>query len=189
MCIPLIAVVIAMIFFLGFAMTNHQRVRLSAHYTVWRDLYGWPEISDPAGRTLNRSEALNMIFFNGRADPVSIDGPDVIHPQTISDMVAAAGQIGAWPEEFADRTVRQSFPHGSCAKVSAEFPTTVKAWKKFTGAITSRYCRDGVEWRRSEVSYLQPVRDQFLADLDAAVMCIDDDELRSSIQALYLKRW
>ena len=188
-CIPLIAVIIAMVFFLGFAMTNHQRVRLSARYTVWRDLYGWYEISDPPGRVLNRDEALNMIFFNYKADPVSIDGPHAMQPQTISDLVAAAGQMGAWPEEFADRTVAQSFPHGSCVKVSAKFPTTVKAWEDFTGAISSRHCRDGVEWRRSQVSYLQAIRDQFLADLDAAVMAVDDAGLRNSIQALYLEHW
>jgi len=189
MCIPFLAFVIACIFFFGWAMMNQQHVWVSDRYTVWRDLYGWQEIHGTDGQVLSRGEALNLMFFANKADPVSVDGSGGWTPETISDLVTAAGERSAAAEELAQRSAEQSFPHGRTGEVAAEFPPTMAAWQHISGAIRSRHWREGVVWRRGEVSYLQIIQEQFLADLDEAVMDFQDPQLRDNLRALYRQRW
>ena len=186
MCIPLLATVIAAIFFFGWAMMNQQHVRVSDRYATWRSLYGWQEYKSEDGNSLHPHEILNLLFFRDKATSVGIGGYGGVDPDSIQGMVEAAGTYGADPENVADESVQERFPHGRVANVSASFKPTIGAWKSLSGAIHSRHYREGVEWRRGQVSYLEVIRDLFMSELDqAALGCQLSDEIR----ALYLKRW
>jgi len=179
MAIPLLAMVIALTFFVGFAMTNQQRVKASARYLPWRYVQ--------AGEGLSADE-LNAMFFNERAENIGVvhgSGPD----ETLREIVARANWESASAGDLIDLCVSNYWPQGSSASISAEFVSSVEAWRRFTGAIRGGHARDGVEWRRGQVSYLQPIRDQFLMNLDAVVLGIDDAPLRESLRQLYLQRW
>ena len=96
-----------------------------------------------------------------------------------------------------------SWPHGSVSQVDATFPKEEELLKRLTknnkssgsgGELEARTYkrrgyRDGVQWRRWQSSYLQPIRELFLYELDEAVKNIDDSQLRDNIQDLYLRHW
>lgn len=186
MCIPLLAIIIAAIFFMGWAMMNQQHVRVSDRYATWRNLYGWQSYRSEAGQPLTPPKILNLLFFRDKATSVGIGGSGGVDPDSIPAMVAAAGAYGADPGNLADGSVQKRFPHGRGASISASFKPTIGAWKSLSGAIVSRHYREGVEWRRGQVSYLEIIRDLFMADLDQAAQGC---QLRDEIRALYLKRW
>lgn len=186
MCIPLLGLVTAAIFFFGWAMMNQQHVRVSDRYATWRSLYGWQGYKSDAGKDLTAEEILNLLFFRDKATSVGISGSGGVDPDSIEGMVNAAGRYGADPENLADESVQERFPHGRVANVSAGFKPIMGVWKRLSGAIRSRHYREGVEWRRGQVSYLEVIRDLFMSELDQAVLGC---QLRDEIRALYLKRW
>ena len=81
------------------------------------------------------------------------------------------------------------WPRGRGAEVAAAFPSDIALWQKFQGRIRNRHGREGVEWRRGQVSYLEPIRDQFLYDFDNVVSSIPDATLQRNLRKLYLKTW
>ena len=186
MCIPLLGLVTAAIFFFGWAMMNQQHVRVSDRYATWRSLYGWQEYKSEDGNSLHPHEILDLLFFRDKATSVGIGGYGGVDPDSIPGMVEAAGTYGAHPENVARESVQNKFPHGRVANVSAGFKPILRIWQRLSGAIRSRHYREGVEWRRGQVSYLEVIRDLFMSELDEAARgCQLSDEIR----ALYLKRW
>ncbi|MCK4277382.1 MAG: hypothetical protein KAX78_12760 [Phycisphaerae bacterium] len=143
LCVPLIALVLGLTFFFGWAMRNQQRVIISDRYAVWRRVV--------AKQTVGGGQ-LDAAFFGYEAGTVNVDyggGPD----GTLVDYVSAAAERGGRAEELAERLV-EHFPRSHSAVVSADFPSDVPMWSGFTGAIRRRHVRDGVEWRRGEVEKL-----------------------------------
>ena len=65
MCIPLMAILIAAIFFFGWVMRNQQRVRIATRYASWKHVYD----------TSPSTQQLNEKFFDDRGYDVyrSID--------------------------------------------------------------------------------------------------------------------
>ena len=186
MCIPFLALIIAAVFFFGWSMMNQQHVWVSDRYAVWRNQYGWQAYRSEDGNYLHPHEILNLLFFRQESTSVGIGGYGGVHPETIPAMVAAAGQHGRDAENLAYQSVEQRFPHGRVANVSAAFKPTMGAWRHLSGPIQSRHFREGVEWRRGQVSYLEVIRDLFMSELDEAA---ESCRLRDEIRALYLKRW
>ncbi len=186
MAIPLLATVIALTFFFGYAMTNQQHVIASARHVAWDKVKG--------GATPS-SQELNTAFFDGKAGQSSVTlgtGPR----DTLDALVRRAERRSLPAGELIAQCIGQPWPGGQSARVSADFPSSVPAWRKFTGAIQSRHVREGVEWRRTppggggqRASYLVPIRDQFLSELDQVVWGIADAPLRDSLRRLYLQRW
>ena len=178
MVIPLLATIIGLTFFFGWTMTNQQHVRISSRYAAWRRVR--------AGESVAADE-LNTTFFNDRADGVDRsegDGPD----DTLKELVDAAGEFAlAYP--LVKDTVLDRWPRGRSDRVKASFPSEVALWQMFRGSIEGYHTRDGVEWRRGEVSYLDTIRDLFLYDLDRAVSNVPDATLRDDLRELYLRRW
>jgi hypothetical protein len=184
MCVPLMALIIGLTYFFGFAMRNQQRVRVASRYQAWRRVHpdGRPRYSDSRWLTLNE------MFFGEAAEGVSAgggSGPD----DSLHELVEATDPYGPQTADLAEALVMDHFPRGAPASVSAHFPTRVVMWQKFQGAINQHHIRDGVEWRRGQMSYLEPIKDQFLEDLDDVIQGIDHAELRNNLRALYLKQW
>lgn len=178
MVVPLLATIIGLTFFFGWAMANQQHVRVSSRYAAWRQVR--------AGESVSGDE-LNEIFFGDRADGVDIsagDGPD----DTLKKLADAAGKYElGYP--LVEDAVLNRWPKGRSDLVKADFPSDVALWQRFRGPIEGSHAREGVEWRRGEVSYLDVIRDLFLYDLDRAVSGVPDGTLRGSLRGLYLRRW
>ncbi|MCY2930719.1 MAG: hypothetical protein NTV86_14715 [Planctomycetota bacterium] len=82
-----------------------------------------------------------------------------------------------------------SWPQGASDSATAGFPSDVGMWKWFPGDIRQQHCREGLEWRRGQVSYLETIRDQFLMNLHHAVLGLPDATLQNNLKALYLQQW
>ena len=177
--IPLMALIISLTFFVGWARTNQQHVWAATRYAAWQPLR--------TGQSV-QTDDLNVWFFSDRADDVTLrgdHGPD----QTREELVAAAGDMSERAYLLAEATVLDQWPRSYRARVGAAFPTHLALWQRFQGAIGGSCHREGIEWRRGQVSYLEVVRDQFLYELDEAVSGISDPLLQNDLRRLYLQRW
>ncbi|MHC4983662.1 MAG: TadE family protein, partial [Planctomycetota bacterium] len=63
LCIPLLAFVIMVIFFFGWAMSNQQQVKISGRYAAWGEV---------RGKGLASPQRLNSMFFSKEAGSVSV---------------------------------------------------------------------------------------------------------------------
>lgn len=181
MVIPLLAIVLGLTFFFGWVMLNQQKLRQSARYTTWRRVVRGSGIST---RTLNRT------FFGDDAESVGISGSRVGEP-TLLDYADALGAFSAQAGELAEATAVDEFPRGYSARVSAEFPTDVGLWRRFTGGIRARHSREGVEWRRGQASVEEAIRELHLSGLEDALDGIPSpgDTLAERLRTLYHRPW
>ena len=182
LCIPLLALVIMVSFFFGWAMSNQQHVKVSGRYAVWRQARGMG-VAEP--------EYINHKFFEDKAGFVAVDslpGTD----QTLQDMVASAGNVSAEAQIFADHLVLGRFPRSMAGVVAAEFPSDFAFWNRFQGTIEHRHAREGVEWRRGQADCEEVVRDDFMAELDAALRDLEASpagDFSQVLRRLYTERW
>lgn len=183
-CMPILGFVIAMIMFFGWSMMNQQHVKMAARHSAWRHVRG---PSDTTGMEINSG------FFNNRADANSLSISSSfgwpVELKTEYQNVQARMQPSTG--QLVERMVMQTFPKGVQSAVSAEFPTDVPAWKRFTGSIDGATPREGVEWRRGQAEWNDPVKDQFLEVLDSRLDHIPEpgNGLGQMIRQLYLTRW
>jgi len=187
LAMPMLALVIALTFFCGYAMSNKQHVTAATRYVVWSGAYGQAAPSD---------EQINAMFLASKGDQI-VTSQGGWSAETLNDLVGWAG--GDYPPagRLINRSMGWRSGHSRSADVSAEFPSSVRAWQDLIGPRTSRHLRDGGQWTRGELSYLFTVRLHFLADLDEAVLEIqgdqDDDSpmaaLAQALRRLYSQRW
>lgn len=193
LCVPLIALVLGLTFFFGWAMRNQQRVIISTRYAVWRRVL--------ANDTVN-SGRLDQAFFGEQAnvEPVDYGGGPI---ETLEDYVILAGNYGAPVELLAKSLVidHPRFPRSHSAEVSAEFNPELFSgvWSMFPGEIRQngggyiqrRHVREGVEWRNREAALERQVRDQFFRPLDTALRSIPapGSGLGQAFERLYTRRW
>ncbi len=182
LAIPILAGVIALTFFFGFAMVNQQHVIVAARYSAWSEVAG----ADSA--RMDELDERNVMFFNLQAGSTDFDSENRRH-DTLDDLVDEASMESADAGELIARCVPGAWPRGRWTNVSAEFPTDVAAFAAISGAIERSHFRDGLQWRRGEVSYLSTIRDTFLPGLDAEIDQIPDADLRDRLGRLYLQRW
>lgn len=180
MILPFLAVIIGLTFFFGRAIRNQQQVQTAARHMAWRNVAGpWP--------AYDTADAYNQALYQGRANPCSDGGgggPDPVRTDYIQKADAASARAG----KLADQAVT-SWPDGVSDTASAGFPAEVGMWKWFKGDTHFRHSRDGVTWRRGQVSYLETIRDQFLMNLHHAVLNVPEATLQRNLQALYLQQW
>ncbi len=183
MCIPLIAIIIAAIFFFGWGMKNQQHVKVSDRYKAWRDILSSPQ-SPVSGEQLNR------MFFYERADPVNVDS-DSGQPRTLQDLVAAVGDVSRSAESFAEQTVIYSWPRARTARVDAEFTPNVGAFDHLSGPIHHSHSREGLEWRRGQAGCRGQIREQFLDGLDSTLLAVPNpgQNLGAMVRRLYRNGW
>ena len=242
LCVPLLAMLIAGMFFFGWALRNQQKTKLAARYTAWRDvhnfnagidaihkawlLYGNPNqqsqreefiegyTEDNVTRPTN--ELIEQQFLGAKSKevdlPISIDQTD-----TQSQLAQEPGSEDA--NALAEQTAAGEFPSQLAGDVSAEFQADMKLWQWLspTGDTfwarhrhndvtwrrcneeTKEWCNDiillwgdeetGRRWRRWQVTTRDAIQDLFLADLDQAIQTLPDEELRKSVENLYLRDW
>ncbi|MCD4825254.1 MAG: pilus assembly protein [Phycisphaerae bacterium] len=150
------------------------------------------------------TELLSQMFFQGRADEDSITITTGSGPaKTLNQLIDEAKQRHTDTGDLAKRSI-DDWPHGQAAYVNANFPNEVAALERIEAAIHSRHggqgsgstpsgyryhVRDGVQWRRWQSSYLEPIREVFLFELDDVVESIQNTQLQENLQNLYLQVW
>lgn len=214
MCIPLLALLIAGMFFLGWAMRNQQKVKISNRYAAWRDVHNAKARTDASsyaytlygepGQERQREEFLedytqgNVIeptvdrlidmFLGSRSDNVRAEataGP----AETQQQLLEAIRSPDA--EGLAERTVAGDFPGSVSVHVASEFRSDMELWEYFarSGGLGASHVRDGVQWRRWQTSTLEAIQEQFFSELDQAVGTIPNPTLQNNMRSLYRRNW
>lgn len=180
MVIPLLAGIIGLIFFFGWAMMNQQHVRTADRYLAWRTLYG----GGPA-------DGLNKAFFRNKAVNIQTRN-EPANVETLQDWVDRVGLVNRGSEDLArlmaegSSTVR-ALPRDSRVRVQAEFPSDIKLWKRFTGPIISTSGREGREWRWRQTDPQSHALTQiYFEELDQA---LPKNQAGDMLHKLYYTGW
>lgn len=189
MIIPVIGLVIASIFFFGKYMHHQQHLTAAGRYHVWRSFHGWIDMADEQGNILTPTEQVDWLFLYNQSEDLNLEGVHGMGTETIDILIDVADSYSSDAGELAEASIGDRFDHGRWGRVSARFPNDQPIWDAMSGRIRARHMRPGRVWRRGQVSYLQPLRDQFLERLDNAVQGFASDPLRENLEALYLRRW
>jgi len=181
LAIPFLAFILGITFFFGWALMHKQKVMIADRYSAWQrvETGSWPG-----------EDRLNTLIFNGRAADVNLSSEESIW-ETVDDLVNQAGEISRQSEILADELVLQHFPAGHRVNVAASFDPEETLWQRYTGAIRHRYGREGITWRRAEVSCWSTLRDFYYADLDSVLerMPAPANQMAQTIRSLYLASW
>lgn len=176
LCVPILAFILALIFFFGWSMMNQQHVKVAARYAAWAPVRGGYTAPDQ----------LNRDFFSDKADPVTDSADDGPH-DTLRLYCDKAGV--SLP--LAVELVLQRAPAGRHAYVSARFPSEVNVWNRFEGSIHGDRARDGVEWRRNQAAIDDALRELYLMELDRTLEDVPapGDGLSLVFRRLYMTIW
>lgn len=196
---PFLALILGLTFFFGYAMKNQQRVLTAARYQAWRHVWRWHGCGcEWCKQYWDRPHpTLNEVFFDDVAGSVGTGGAGG-PMESLEELVDSTSEYGATTYELADHLIfgedDQEGWDGHVARwigssVSASFPSDIHLFEKFSGSIRAKCVREGAEWRRGQINYLEPVRDLFLQDLDDQILSIQHERLRENLRRLYLKRW
>lgn len=180
MCIPLMAILIAAIFFFGWVMRNQQRVRIATRYTSWKSVYD----AKPSTQELNEK------FFDGRGYNVdrSVD-PDTITKSVREKFIDKVPASDNKADLYAEDIVSRNLPRGSYAMLRSQFSTNSGRWREWaeSGALERTHVRDGKSWIRGETQMPSSIRDIYLEELNDLV---DDGSAGGEmIRTLYINGW
>ena len=179
--LPLLLTVLAATFFFGWAMMHKHQVSVADRYAAWRrvETGSWPS-----------EDRINEVCFADRAKDVDLVSEAAVG-QTARDLVDVAGQQGGPVKLLAEELVVERYPGGKQARVSATFRHAMALWAKSAGAITHHHGREGVTWRRDEVSCWPALRDLYYSGLDGELLKVPApaNGMASMVRGLYLARW
>jgi len=181
LAIPLLAGVLVLIWWVGWAMNNQQRVRSAANYEAWRGVHG------------GEVTGIETVEFASRGvvrDVVRDGGPWGTRDEVV-ELAAVVGQDAA---ELADRGPRNRFPAGWMVTMTAEFPTSVSLWNRVQnsqGDMRVRTGRDGVTWRRGEAFMRTPIVEMYISELETRMESVPEpgDAMAQMVRNLYRGGW
>lgn len=181
MCIPLIGILIAGIFFFGWVMRNQQRVRIADRYASWKCVYD----------TTPSTQQLNEQFFDGRGYDIytSFDS-DLVTNDVRESLIDAVKERDTDAAVYAEDIVGRNLPGGSYALLRSQFSANSARWRKWaeSGPIERSHVRDGRSWVRSETQMPDSIRDIYLEQLHDVVTPQGPSE-NDIIQTLYMSGW
>ncbi|KKM78637.1 hypothetical protein LCGC14_1357950 [marine sediment metagenome] len=183
--LPVLAVILGLTFFVGWAMMRKHQVIVADRYAAWQrvEVGAWPT-----------EEKLNEKFFADKALDVSLESMG-LKRETAEDLVSEAGSLNRRSESLAEELLLDRFPRGRRAHLTASFPGHQSPWQreklKLIRTIQSRHGREGITWRRDEVNCWGTLRDQFYPELDDALQRVSapGDGMAHMIRRLYLDHW
>jgi hypothetical protein len=216
-CIPLFALLLLGIFFLGWAMRCEQKLIIASRYAAWRTAanreatsdaqkqawlnFGEPDETDQRDQSITdyntqnyldvTTDYLNERFFSGTGDKTAVTygyGPT----DTLEQYVEDARQEDSDAGDLADRTALGDFPGGCGATVGSEFEHNYDLYMRFTHGNTmmdrSHYT-DATSWRRWQTSMQEPTRVLFLNEWDEIVNTVQPAILQESLRQMYSQHW
>ena len=183
MSLPLLAMVIVGTFFFGWAMRNHQRVRIASRHVTWSHVY-------ESARTPNSAD-VNDLFFDMRGEGTYIEG-EGFAGNALEDYVQAVRNR----DEDAGRVVEEMIneadpPEARREMVESNFVTSNDLWQRLAdGEIRMEHHRAGRTWRRPEWSPLSTVTTEtLLEECDAMSDAPQDSKVESALRLLYEGGW
>ncbi|HPS53269.1 MAG TPA: TadE/TadG family type IV pilus assembly protein [Phycisphaerae bacterium] len=216
-CIPLFALLLLGVFFLGWAMRCEQKLIIASRYAAWRTAanrevyadawktawinYGEPDEEESRNQFVDDYETRNKIeptaaylnerFFTGTGSDTTISTggwPNDVLEEYVSDARNEDTDAG----DLADRTALGDFPSGSGAKVASQFEHDYDLYLRFTHGDTvmdrSHYI-DATSWRRWQTSLQEPMRVLFLNEWDETVKTVEPQALQTSLEEMYSQDW
>ncbi|MCE5326914.1 MAG: pilus assembly protein [Planctomycetaceae bacterium] len=183
--VPLLATVLVLTFFFGWAMKNQQQTIVADRYAAWQGVLAndWPTGGE-----------INTVSLGGQAATINVD-----YPVGTAGVVARfAGEINAVGPEaavLAQDVYVQQCPQSHYANLSTVFPTSVGLWASMNGDISWSHIREGLEWRRGQMYFEEGsasvVGNTFYPSLDQALGSIPSpgDTVGTAFRQLYLTRW
>lgn len=138
--IPVLAIVTALTFFVGWAMVNLLNVSIADRYAAWRYVYdGNNSVQSPT------ADIVRAKFLSNADSNVSVTQL-VLTPSSINQLMSDAAQQGSQDAgTYANLTI-PNFPTAQGATVVANFPPPYNSWKRFTWPLTNSCIRDGGPW-------------------------------------------
>ena len=189
MVIPLLAMILGLTFFFGWAMVNQQHIKVADRFQTWRKVR--------AGSSVGAA-TLNDRIFQGHLDEEAYHQNSGTYStetvKTLEELVMAAGAQSAGAEVLADKVVMEKSPRGRWTTVHGRFPSEIGIFRKiddYRGSIRHTHMRDGKEWRWRQVWCEEVIKDEFLFDLDSTLLGVPSpgDGLAAMARRLYLTRW
>jgi len=159
MVLPLLAVVLALMFWFGKSMIYQQHVRMADRYAVWRTI---------AGAGMPDEQHLDEQLLAGKSVDMELEahgGPN----QALQGYVVATSDISQSAESLADRLFLNRFPRGFELKMTVDFPSDILLQKQFLGTIASAHVRDGVTWRNREARCEEDLCEMYFQPVDNAL--------------------
>ena len=180
--LPLLAVILGLTFFFGWALMHKHQVLVADRYSVWQKVETgtWPGTDD-----------VNTRVFNRQAQGVNLASADGV-TQTVDDLVGEASDKGGpRTQTLADTLLRENWPGGSSVEVVANFRSSWALWEKFGGQMHHSHAREGITWRRADVAPWNTLRDEFYNDLDMQLQRVNPpgQNFAQMIRGLYLSTW
>ena len=184
MCIPLMVIVIAGIFFFGWVMRNQQRVYIADRYASWKSVYS----SKPSTQQINEQ------FFDDRGYDIYMDlDSDTVTNQVRKSFIDAVTARDTETGVYAEDLVSRNLPGGSYALLRSQFDTNSPRWRKWaeSGPIEHSHVRDGRSWVRGETLMPHSIRDIYLQELHDFVTGFPTDASSGGdmIETLYMSGW
>ncbi|MDY7009478.1 MAG: TadE family protein [Planctomycetota bacterium] len=184
LAIPLLAIVLGLTFFFGWVMMHKHQVLVANRYSAWQrvDTGAWPG-----------EDRLNSVAFTNRASDVVLSSEAPVG-ETADELISRAGNMSPRTELLAEELITEQYPPGWRAHVSADFNPRQALWQNVMGGmydIHHRHGREGVTWRRDEVSCWSVLRNQYYSELDDSLGRVSSpaDEMAQMIRELYLTGW
>ncbi|MCD4699168.1 MAG: pilus assembly protein [Phycisphaerae bacterium] len=184
LAVPLLAIVLGLTFFFGWVMMHKHQVLVANRYSAWQrvDTGVWPG-----------EDRLNSIAFNNRASDVVLSSEAPVG-ETADELISHAGNISPRAEVLAEELITEQYPTGLRAHVSADFNPRQALWQNVMDGmydIHHRHGREGVTWRRGEVSCWSVLRNQYYSELDDSLERVSSpaDGMAQMIRGLYLTGW
>ncbi len=184
LAVPFLAIVLGLTFFFGWVMMHKHQVLVANRYSAWQrvDTGVWPS-----------EDRLNDVVFNNRASSVALSSEAPVG-ETADELISEAGNMSPRTGVLAEELIADNYPPGRRAHVSANFNPRQALWQNVMEGMYDmhhRHGREGVTWRRDEVSCWSVLRNQYYSELDDSLERVSEpsDGMAQMIQGLYLTGW
>ena len=184
MCIPLMVIVIAGIFFFGWVMRNQQRIQIADRYASWKSVHS----SEPSTQHINEK------FFDDRGYDIYMDlDSDTITKNVRDSFIDSVTNYDTGAGQYSNDLINRNLPGGSYSLLRSQFDTNSPKWRKWaeSGAMERTHVRDGLPWVRGETFMPYSIRDIYLKQLDDFVTAFPSQGSSGGdmIQTLYMSGW
>lgn len=180
LALPLLAAVLAILWFVGWSHMRKQRVVVANRHIVWRQV---------AGAGLNDHEVDEQLL-NGV--PISVDQERMYgYWVDLSDWVDAAAEVSDGAATLAEETVIERWPKDVVIRLQAQYEPPLAIGRDFGNDLSFRHGRSGVEWVRGQANQRGALRELYYEDLDAALRSVGGagQPMAERIRGLYLWSW
>jgi hypothetical protein len=180
LALPLLAVVLALLWFVGWSHMRKQRVVVANRHAVWRSI---------AGDTLD-DQAVDEDLLSGA--PISVNQERIYgHWQDLADWVAAGAEVSDAAATLADETVIERWPKELVIRLEARYEPPLAIGRDFGNDLSFRHGRAGFEWIRGQAGEGGALRELYYEDLDAALRSVAEpgESMARRVRGLYLESW